>query len=158
MQAITVDWDRPADPRPGPARDHVRDYAATGGQDGHLWHGVPTLLLTTVGRRTGRTTRTPLIYTEDEARLVVAAAAWGAPAHPDWYRNLTAHPEVRVQVGPDVRPALARTAGADEREVYWPALAGLWPALDDYQTRARPTRTIPLVVLDPARTAPRPPR
>ncbi|MFD7626061.1 nitroreductase family deazaflavin-dependent oxidoreductase [Streptomyces sp. NPDC059851] len=147
MQTITVDWDHPADPAPASARDHVREYVRTGGVDGHLWHGVPTLLLTTLDRATGRTSRTPLIYTEDEDRLVVAAAGWGAPRHPAWFWNLTAHPEVRVQVGPVVRPAVARRATDDEREAYWPALAALWPAFDDYQEHT--LRVIPLVILDP---------
>ncbi|MGW5342351.1 nitroreductase family deazaflavin-dependent oxidoreductase [Streptomyces sp. NPDC004050] len=148
MQTITVDWDHPTDPSPELVRDHVRDYVRTGGVDGHLWHGVPTLLLTTLNRATGRTSRTPLIYVEDGPRLVVAAAGWGAPRHPAWYRNLVAHPEVRVQVGPVVRPAVAHRATAGEREVYWPALAALWPAFDDYQEHT--LRLIPLVILHPA--------
>ncbi|MEU3773776.1 nitroreductase family deazaflavin-dependent oxidoreductase [Streptomyces sp. NPDC032472] len=146
MQTITIDWDHPADPAPPLARDHVRDYVRTGGEDGHLWHGVPTLLLTTLDRATGRTARTPLIYTEDERRLVVAAAAWGAPEHPAWYRNLTAHPEVRIQIGRTICCAEARTATRHEREAYWPALTALWPPFDDYQSQT--PRTIPLVILD----------
>ncbi len=146
MQTITINWNHPADPGPDLAREHVHDYVSTGGADGHLWHGVRTLLLTTLDRARGRTARTPLIYTEDEDRLVVAAAAWGAPRHPAWYRNLTSHPEVRVQVGPSVFPARARTATEHEREAYWPALAGLWPALDDYQEHT--DRVIPLVILE----------
>ncbi|MEV6729430.1 MULTISPECIES: nitroreductase/quinone reductase family protein [unclassified Streptomyces] len=149
MQTLTIDWNHPTDPKPGRERDHVRDYVTTGGLDGHLWHGVPTLLLTTVDRTTGRTARTPLIYVEDAGRHIVLAADWGAPEHPAWYRNLAAHPEVRLQVGPAVFQAAARTGCPIERDVYWPAMTALWPLFDDYRTAAAP-REIPLVILEPA--------
>ncbi|MFI6145180.1 nitroreductase family deazaflavin-dependent oxidoreductase [Streptomyces sp. NPDC051109] len=148
MQTITIDWDHPTDPCQSREREHVQDYVTTGGLDGHLWHGVPTLLLTTFDRVTGRTSRTPLIYAEDAGRHIVLAAHWGAAEHPVWYRNLTAHPEVRLQVGAAVFRATARTACPAEREVYWPAMTALWPLFDDYQASASP-REIPLVILTP---------
>ncbi|MFE1414297.1 nitroreductase/quinone reductase family protein [Streptomyces sp. NPDC058746] len=146
MQTIDVDWDHPADPLPGPRLDHVRAYVTTAGTDGHLWHGVPTLLLTTLDRTTGRTARTPLIYGDDEGVLIVVAAGYGSPDHPAWYRNLTAHPEVRLQVGATHFTATARTATPEERETYWEMMTGLWPAYDDDQ--ARTAREIPLVMLE----------
>lgn len=145
--AVTVDWEHPADPRPGPRLDHVRTYVSSGGADGHLWHGVPTLLLTTLDRTTGRTVRTPLIYGRDAGRLLVVAAGSGGPRHPAWYGNLTAHPEVRLQVGADVFPARARTATPAERETYWEAMTALWPLFDDYRAAAWP-REIPLVIIE----------
>ncbi|MGW0390261.1 nitroreductase family deazaflavin-dependent oxidoreductase [Streptomyces sp. NPDC003042] len=144
---VTVDWDHPTDPGPGPRLDHVRTYVSSGGADGHLWHGVPTLLLTTVDPATGRTLRTPLIYAEDEGRHIVLATAPEAPHHPAWYEHLTAHPEVRLQVGPAVFQAVARTADAAERETYWEAMTALWPPYDDYQAAVRP-REIPLVIIE----------
>ncbi|MDJ0384128.1 nitroreductase family deazaflavin-dependent oxidoreductase [Streptomyces sp. G-G2] len=146
MHSLDIDWNRPADPPGAPQRDHVRAYVSTGGTDGHLWHGVPTLLLTTIGRATGRTARTPLIYAEDEDRLIVAASGYGAPAHPDWYANLTADPRVRVQRGPIPFPATARPATPAEREAYWPVLTALWPPFDDDQSRT--SREIPLVIIE----------
>ncbi|MGW0362213.1 nitroreductase family deazaflavin-dependent oxidoreductase [Streptomyces sp. NPDC002990] len=147
MHALDVDWDHPTDPRPGPHLDHVRAYVTTAGADGHLWHGVPTLLLTTLDRATGRTVRTPLIYGQDADRYLVLAAAYGAPDHPAWYRNLTAHPEVRLQVGAAAFPATARTATSLERETYWEVMTARWPLYDDYQAAARP-REIPLVIIE----------
>ncbi|MEU7551195.1 nitroreductase family deazaflavin-dependent oxidoreductase [Streptomyces sp. NPDC044571] len=147
MQTVTIDWDHPADPKPVREREHVRDYVTTGGLDGHLWHGVPTLLLTTVHRATGRTVRTPLIYAEDGGRHLVVAAGWGAADHPAWYRNLTAHPEVRLQVGPAAFQATARTACPVERDAYWPAMTALWPLFDDYRAAAAP-RELPLVIIE----------
>ncbi|MEU9081054.1 nitroreductase/quinone reductase family protein [Streptomyces sp. NPDC048357] len=147
MHALDVDWEHPTDPRPGPRLDHVRAYVTTAGADGHLWHGVPTLLLTTVDRRTGRTVRTPLIYGEDAGRFVVLAAGYGAPDHPHWYLNLTDHPEVRLQVGAATVKATARTATPEERETYWDMMTALWPPFEDDQRAARP-REIPLVILE----------
>ncbi|MEU9104509.1 nitroreductase/quinone reductase family protein [Streptomyces xanthophaeus] len=153
MYALDVDWDHPTDPLPGPRLDHVRAYVTSAGADGHLWHGVPTLLLTTVGRATGRTVRTPLIYAEDAGRHIVLASGHGAPDHPGWYRNLTAHPEVRLQVGAATLAATARTATPWEREVYWAMMTALWPAYEDDQAAARP-REIPLVILEPRTNRP----
>lgn len=147
MHALAVDWDHPTDPPPGPRLDHVRAYVTTAGADGHLWHGVPTLLLTTLDRATGHPTRTPLIYAEDADRLILVAAAHGAPHHPAWYRNLTTHPEVRVQLGAASFRATARTATPGEHETYWEAMTALWPAYDDYQAAATPRR-LPLVILE----------
>ncbi|MFD3700652.1 nitroreductase/quinone reductase family protein [Streptomyces sp. NPDC058646] len=148
MHALDVDWDHPVDPAPGPQLDHVRAYVTSAGTDGHLWHGVPTLLLTTVDRHTGRTTRTPLIYATDGDRHIVVAAGKGAAGHPAWYRNLTAHPEVRLQVGPATLKATARTGGPTDHEVYWEMMTALWPPYEDARTAARP-REIPLVILEP---------
>ncbi|MEV7725656.1 nitroreductase/quinone reductase family protein [Streptomyces sp. NPDC087917] len=145
--AVTVDWARPADPPPGPRLDHVRTYVSSGGADGHLWHGVPTLLLTTLDRARGHTVRTPLIYGRDADRLLLVAAAGGGPHHPGWYENLRAHPEVRLQVGTEVCGGLARTADRAERETYWEAMTALWPLFDDHQAVAWP-REIPLVIVE----------
>jgi deazaflavin-dependent oxidoreductase (nitroreductase family) len=127
--------------------EHVRRYRETGGEVGHIWNGVPTLLLTTVGRRTGEQRTTPLIYGQDGDAYVVVASKGGYPEHPGWYRNLSKTPEVELQVGPQVLPARARTATAEERDRLWPQMAGIWPAYDDYQ--AKTEREIPVVVLEP---------
>ncbi|MEU9031267.1 nitroreductase/quinone reductase family protein [Streptomyces sp. NPDC048383] len=144
---VAVDWDHPTDPRPGPRLDHVRTYVSSGGADGHLWHGVPTLLLTTVDRHTGLAVRTPLIYGQDAGRHLLVAAGTGGPHHPAWYENLTARPEVRLQVGPTGLSGRARTANRAERETYWEAMTALWPLFDDHQATAWP-RELPLVIVE----------
>src|SRR5262249_27011725 len=78
---------------PGWQQAHMRRYLETGGKDGHIWEGVPTLLLTTTGRRSGEARTTPLIYGRDGNRYLVVASRGGAPAHPKWYENLTANPD-----------------------------------------------------------------
>src|SRR5206468_2102256 len=86
---------------PGWQQAHAKRYLETGGRDGHDWEGVTTLLLTTTGRRSGQPRTTPLIYGRAGDRFLVVASRGGAPAHPDWYQNLVAQPEVYVQVMAD---------------------------------------------------------
>lgn len=128
--------------------EHVQRYIATDGAEGHEWQpGVLTLLLTTTGRRSGRARTTPLIYGEHDGGYVIVASKGGAPEHPDWYRNLTEHPEVEVRVGSDVFAATARTADADEKAEVWPMMADIWPDFDEYATKT--DRDIPVVLLEP---------
>ena len=128
--------------------EHARRYLETNGEDGHIWNGVPTLLLTTTGRRSGEPYTTPLIYGQDGDRYIVVASRGGAPEHPQWYRNLLAQPEVEVQVGAERFPAWARPASAEEKPALWKLMAAIWPAYDEYQTRT--TRDIPVVILERA--------
>ena len=142
------DGERPLDPTTGWVREHLHRYVATDGENGHEWRGVPTLLLTTRGRRSGNLRRTPLIY--GRAARTTSSSPRGAagPTHPGWYLNLTAEPEVTIQVLADEMPARARTAEGDERERLWGEMAGIWPAYDEYQ--AKTERHIPVVVLETA--------
>lgn len=127
-------------------RDHVTRYLETDGEDGHDWQGAPTLLLTTLGRKSGKPRRIALIYGQDGDNYVVVGSRGGAPKHPLWYENLVAHPEVRVQVGGERLAARARTATGEERERLWKVMTGHWPAYDEYQ--AKTEREIPVVVLE----------
>lgn len=127
-------------------RDHIRLYLDSGGAEGHIWNGVPTLLLNTLGRRSGRWQLLPLIYGRDGDRLVLVASKGGHPKHPAWYLNLDAHPEVGVQVGTERFSATARTAHGEERTRLWAVMRAVWPQYDDYQ--AATDREIPVVVLE----------
>lgn len=140
--------DNPVDPPGGWQREHLERYVATDGADGHHWQGTTTLLLTTRGRRSGTPRRTPLIYgTHDDVYLVVASKG-GSDSHPEWYLNLSADPRVRIQVGGEKLPAVARTATAQEKAELWPVMTAEWPAYDDYVQRTE--RDIPLVILEPS--------
>jgi deazaflavin-dependent oxidoreductase (nitroreductase family) len=145
------DFDHPEDPASEWAAQHVRDYVATDGEhptNGHDWRrGAPVLLLTTVGRRSGRTRRTPLIYGRDGDRYLVVASKGGSDEPPVWYRNLRADPRVRVQVRGDIVDGRARDATAAEQERLWPEMARIWPDYDNYQQRT--ARAIPVVVIEP---------
>jgi deazaflavin-dependent oxidoreductase (nitroreductase family) len=126
----------------------MRRYIATGGRDGHIWEGVPTLLLTTRGRRSGQSRTTPLIYGRSGDRYLVVASRGGAPKHPDWYENLVAHPDIDVQVMADRFKARARTATAAEKPTLWKTMTAIWPAYDEYQGRT--SREIPVVIIERA--------
>jgi deazaflavin-dependent oxidoreductase (nitroreductase family) len=134
--------------RPQWIEDHLRRYKETNGEEGHIWRGVPTLLLTTSGQRTGNPYETPLIYGRDGDRYLIVASRGGAPRHPQWYRNLRANPEVELQVGADRFRARARTATPEEKPALWKLMTGVWPAYDEYQ--ARTAREIPVVIVERA--------
>ena len=128
--------------------EHTQRYLDSGGEDGHEWRpGVPTLLLTTTGRKSGILRRTALIYGRDNADYVIVASKGGSPEQPAWYLNLEADPEVEIQVFDEVLPVVARTVGGEERERLWALMRQIWPAYDEYQTKT--DREIPVVVLSP---------
>ena len=145
---------RISDTLPGWIKDHLQRYLATDGADGHLWDAtlgggsgmVPTLLLGTRGRRSGRSLTLPLIYGRHGDHYVVIASKGGAPSHPAWYLNLDAHPIVEVQVKAERFSARARTATGAEREQLWKQLVGIYHPYEKYQ--AATTREIPVVVLE----------
>ncbi|HXY94210.1 MAG TPA: nitroreductase family deazaflavin-dependent oxidoreductase [Acidimicrobiia bacterium] len=127
---------------------HVQRYEETDGAEGHLWNGAPCLVLTTRGARTGERRKHALIYGTDGDRYLIVASMGGAPKHPQWYRNLVAHPDVDVQVLGDTFAATARTATPEEKPRLWSIMTGVWPAYDQYQ--ARTEREIPVIVLERA--------
>jgi deazaflavin-dependent oxidoreductase (nitroreductase family) len=106
---------------------------------------VATLLLTTTGRKCGRTLTLPLIFGRSGPDYVVVASKGGAPNHPSWYFNLEANPEVRVQVKADKFAARAHTASAEERARLWPKMVEIYAPYADYQQKTQ--RQIPVVVL-----------
>ena len=134
-------------------QDHLKRYLATNGEDGYLWDAtlgggkglVPTLLLTTIGRKSGRALQLPLIFGQSGADYVVVASKGGAPTHPAWYLNLEAHPEVQLQVKADKFKAIAHTANAAERAKLWPLMVDIYGPYADYQKKT--DRQIPVVVL-----------
>ncbi|OBF09122.1 nitroreductase family deazaflavin-dependent oxidoreductase [Mycobacterium sp. 852002-10029_SCH5224772] len=128
--------------------DHVRAYRETGGETGYLWNGVPTLLLTVTGRRTGRELTSALIFGRDGDDYLVVASMGGAPMHPSWYVNLQANPAASIQVRADELAVTARTASAAEKPRLWKIMTDQWPNYDVYQSRT--DRDIPVVLLTPA--------
>jgi deazaflavin-dependent oxidoreductase (nitroreductase family) len=139
--------------------DHVKLYK-TDPAKAHLWDSsigggkglIPTLLLTTRGRKSGREISTPLIYAPDGSAYVVIASKGGAPDHPDWYKNLVADPICHIQVSTSGYTAKARTATGEERARLWAQLQKIYPPYDDYQRVAK-GREIPVVVLEPQGSA-----
>ena len=136
------------DNQTGFAKDHIREYVESNGKQGYLWHGVPTLLLTTRGRKSGLLRRTALIFGRDGKDYMVVASKGGAPKHPAWYLNLVANPEVKIQVGADKFTVRARTATQEEKPRLWKIMADIFPKYNEYQAKAG--REIPLIILEPA--------
>jgi deazaflavin-dependent oxidoreductase (nitroreductase family) len=148
--------ERPPQPGTVPGTDisllgdeHVRVYRETDGETGYLWNGVPTLLLTTKGRKSGAARTIPIIFTRYGESFVVIASKGGSPTHPKWYLNILDDPHVQVQVKADRYEAVARTADSPEREAIWAECVKTWPNYDIYQSRTE--RKIPVVVIDPVR-------
>jgi len=152
MEDVMVESNK-APELPSWIQDHMARYIATDGADGYLWDAslgggkgmVATLLLTTIGRRSGRALTLPLIFGQSGAEYVVVASKGGAPAHPSWYLNLQADPEVEVQIKGDKFAARARTAKPQERATLWPKMVEIYGPYADYQTKT--DREIPIVVL-----------
>jgi deazaflavin-dependent oxidoreductase (nitroreductase family) len=138
-------------------QEHANRYIASGGTEGHLYKmtqpgrpeiTVPSLLLTTTGRKSGDKIIFPLFYGETgNGSYIIVASKGGAPAHPQWYLNLVAHPEVEVQVGTKKLKARARTVSGAERARLWEEALKFWPPYADYAKKT--DREIPVVVLEP---------
>jgi len=127
--------------------EHVERYRATEGDEGHDWQGTQTLLLTTIGRKTGEPRTTPLIYGQHNGDYLVVASKGGSSTPPAWYRNLSENPEVELQVKDSRLKARARDASPEEKPELWKTMTAEWPAYDEYQERT--DREIPVVVLEP---------
>ena len=131
------------------SRSNVWLFRASGGRLGNrFFGGAPVLLLTTLGRRSGKPRTAPLIYLADGDNVVLVASKGGMSRHPVWYLNLVANPDYEVMVGPKQVTARARVAEGEERERLWKQMAEIYAPYDKYQENAG-TRTIPVVVLDP---------
>jgi len=126
---------------------HEALYRASGGRLGGRVSRMPVLLLTTTGRKTGRSRTTPLTYFEDGDRVIIVASYGGDDRHPAWYLNLTANPQVTVTRGARASGMTARTATAAEKAEWWPRITSTYQGYADYQKRT--TRDIPLVILSP---------
>lgn len=129
-----------------PIATQVAQYEATGGVEGGELQGAPCIILTTVGNRSGKLRKTPLIRVEHDGAYVVIASMGGAPQHPAWYHNLADGSAVTVQDGPDVHDLVARELDGDDKDTWWSRATEVWPAYDDYQ--ASTDRRIPLVLLE----------
>lgn len=128
--------------------DLVAGFRARGGHLGGDFEGVPLLLLTTTGARTGTRRTTPVLYTRDGDSYLVIASKSGAATHPDWYHNLLANPRASIEVGGQQRQVRARIAGGDERQRLFGQHAAVLPNYAAYQRRT--SRRLPVIVLEQA--------
>ena len=130
------------------ARDQVERYESSGGTDGTEQGGKPVIILTSVGAKTGKLRKTPLMRVEHDGEYAVVASLGGAPSNPVWYYNLLAHPQVELQDAAVKKDYLAREAQGAERDLWWERAVAAWPDYAEYQKKT--TRLIPVFVLTPA--------
>jgi F420H(2)-dependent quinone reductase len=123
-------------------------YRLSGGRVMGKMGAAPILLLTTRGRKSGRSRTVPLLYLKDDGNFVIVASLGGAPKHPAWFLNLEANPKVELQVGKRRIDCAAQRANAEEKARLWPRLVAIYPQYADYQKRT--TRDIPVVIVSPA--------
>jgi F420H(2)-dependent quinone reductase len=130
-----------------PIADQVALYEKTGGAEGGDFMGGPCIILTTIGAKTGKLRKTPLIRVEKDGSYAVVGSMGGAPDDPVWTSNLRANSQCRIQDGPDVHELTCHEVTGEEKTAWWAEATAVWPAYDDYQ--AKTDRVIPLFVLAP---------
>jgi deazaflavin-dependent oxidoreductase (nitroreductase family) len=128
-------------------KEHVKVYQETDGETGYLWNGVPILLLTTTGRKSGEPKTTPLIFAKDGDDYLVVASQGGAPTDPLWFKNLQADANAEIQVKGEHIKVTGRAATDEEKPRVWDVVRTPWPNYDVYQSRT--DRPIPVVILTP---------
>ncbi|MFF8642810.1 nitroreductase family deazaflavin-dependent oxidoreductase [Streptomyces sp. NPDC015345] len=122
-------------------------YESSGGTEGTTLMGKPVIVLTSLGAKSGKLRKNPLMRVEHEGEYAVVASKGGDPANPSWYHNLVAHPHVELQDGPVKKDYRARVVTGAERQLWWERAVAVWPDYGDYQKKT--TREIPLFVLTP---------
>jgi F420H(2)-dependent quinone reductase len=135
----------------GWVREQVAEYEASDGRRANTLRdtGLPIVVVTTRGNKSGKLRKTPLMRVEHEGTYAVIASLGGAPKHPVWYHNLLADPHVELQDGPVVHELVAREVHGPEREQWWERAVAAFPDYAAYQQRTE--RTIPVLVLEAPR-------
>ncbi len=131
----------------GWARKNAEVYMASGGTEGTELNGRPVILLTTIGAKTGKIRKTPLMRVEHDGEYAVVASLGGAPKNPLWYYNVKKHPHVELQDGTAVGDYDAREVFGDEKALWWDRAVAAFPFYAEYQKKT--DRQIPLFVLTP---------
>jgi deazaflavin-dependent oxidoreductase (nitroreductase family) len=129
------------------ARDQVERYERSGGTEGTDNRGKPVIVLTSVGAKTGKLRKTPLMRVEHDGEYAVVASLGGAPKHPVWYYNLTANPHAELQDGPVKKEYQAREIHGEEYAAWFERAVAVWPDYAEYQKKT--TRKMPIFVLTP---------
>ena len=134
-------------------RDQVEAYESSGGTRGNTLRdtGLPVVIVTSVGARSGKIRKTPLMRVEHDGKYALVASQGGAPKHPTWYHNLIKDPRIELQDGPVRQAMTVRVVEGDERAEWWDRAVAAFPNYADYQ--AKTTRVIPVFVAEPTGTA-----
>jgi F420H(2)-dependent quinone reductase len=130
-----------------PVREQVEEYERSGGTRRTTHDGGPVIIVTSVGSKSGKLRKNPVMRVEHDGRYAVVGSKRGAPRHPSWYRNLVEHPLVELQDGPSKGDFIARQLHGDERELWWRRAVETWPAYAEYQGKTE--RELPVFLLEP---------
>jgi deazaflavin-dependent oxidoreductase (nitroreductase family) len=128
-------------------RDQVELYERSGGTKGTTMRGLPVIVITSMGARSGKVRKTPVMRVEHDGKYAAVASQGGAPRHPVWYFNLVAHPDVEVQDGRVKQDMTARELTGAEKAVWWERAVAAFPNYADYQRKT--DREIPVFLLEP---------
>ena len=142
---MTIDGEYEASPAKW-VRDQVELYESSGGTEGTTLRGLPVIILTTRGNKSGKVRKSPLMRVEHEGKYAAVASLGGAPKNPVWYYNVVADPHVELQDGPIKRAMVAREVTGDEKAQWWERAVAAYPDYADYQ--AKTEREIPVFVLE----------
>ena len=129
------------------ARKQMEVFEGSNGTKGNTLRGMPIIVITSVGAKSGKLRKTPLMRVEHNGEYAAVASLGGSPKHPVWYYNLKKHPHVELQDGPVKRDYDAREVTGDEKAVWWERAVAAYPDYAAYQKRT--TRQIPVFVLTP---------
>lgn len=130
----------------GWAAEQADLYESSGGTEGTTMRGMPVVLLTTIGNKTGKLRRTPLMRVEHDGAYLAVASLGGAPKNPVWYYNVKADPHVELRDGTEKWDMTAREIDGDEKAVWWERAVAAYPDYADYQEKT--DREIPVFVLE----------
>lgn len=128
-------------------RDQVETIERSGGREGTTLRGMPVIVITSRGAKSGKLRKTPLMRVEHDGSYAAVASQGGAPEHPVWYHNLVASPHVELQDGPLKQDMTARLLSGDERDEWWKRAVAAFPDYAEYQTKTE--REIPVFVVEP---------
>ena len=128
-------------------RQQIEAYERSGGTEGTTLRGLPVVILTMRGRKSGKLRKVPLMRVEHDGRYAAIASIGGAPKHPEWYFNLKADPRVRLQDGPEIVQTRARELDGEERALWWKRAVEAFGDYADYQEKTE--RLIPVLLLEP---------
>jgi deazaflavin-dependent oxidoreductase (nitroreductase family) len=130
------------------ARWQAPVYELSGGRLWRTFMGVPVAILTTVGRKSGKLRKTPLLYLRDGERIVMTASKAGTSTLPAWYFNAKAAGRVQIQIGADKRDYYVREASLEEERKLWPKLDAIYPDYRQYRARTEGVRRIPILIFN----------
>lgn len=127
-------------------REQVEEIESSGGTRGNDMRGMPVVLLTTVGAKSGKLRKNPLMKVEHDGVYAVVASMGGAPKHPTWYFNLLENPRVELRDATSVWDMTAREIAGDEKALWWKRAVAAYADFADYQKKT--TREIPVFLLE----------